>query len=117
MSANKIKISKTLALDKLEKQIIKGLLLAKNGIDFIKNTPNHSLHRNEVDKFKVELEQWIDISQSILYEIFDSYKYGSDFGEHTASKKEYMSSNWQPDIKYYLEYKLLPKLEYLKKNC
>lgn len=114
MAANKIKISKTQAIEKLEKQIAKGSILAKRGIDFVKNTPDHSLYRNEVDKFKVELKQWVDITQSIIFEIFESYEYGSDFKKHTASRKDYVSSSWQPDIKFYLEYELLPKLEFLK---
>ncbi len=114
MSANKINIPKPQAIEKIEKQIAKGSILAKRGIDFVKNTPNHSMYRNDVDKFKVELEQWVDITQSIIFEIFESYKYGGDFKKHTASRKEYVSSSWQPDIKFYLEFELLPKLEYLK---
>ena len=66
------------------------------------------MYRTEVDKFKVELEQWKDITQSILLEMFESNKYSYDFKKHIASKKEYISSSWQPDIKYYLEYELLP---------
>ena len=114
MGANKLKISKTVALEKVDKQITKGKVLGKKGLEFIKNTPNHSNYHSEIDRFKIELEQWIDISQSVLYEIYHSPKFGSDFKNHSASKKEYVSSTWQPDIQFYLEYELLPKLEYLK---
>ena len=114
MAANKLKISRTVALEKLDRQITKGQVLGKKGIEFIKNIPNHSNYCSEIDRFKIELEQWIDISQSALYEIYHSPKYGSDFKNHRASKREYVSSSWQPDIRFYLEYELLPKLEYLK---
>ncbi len=114
MSANKIKISKTVALEKIERQITKGSVLAQAGIDFIKKNPNHSIHRSEVDKFEIEFEQWVNITGSIIFEIFDDYNYGSKFKDHISSKREYVSSDWQPDIKYYLERQLLPKLEYLK---
>ena len=114
MSAYKIKISKTLALEKIERQITKGSVLAKVGIDFIKKNPDHSMQRSEVDKFEIEFEQWVNITSSIIYEIFDDYNYGSKFKNHISSKREYVSSSWQPDIKYYLESELLPKLEYLK---
>jgi len=114
MAANKLKISKEVALEKLEKQIVKGSVLGQKGIEFIKNNTNHSVYRSEIDKFNVELEQWIDITESTLYEIYHSYKYGSDFKKHRASKREYVDSSWQPNIRYYLEYELLPKLEYLK---
>jgi hypothetical protein len=114
MAYNKLKISKTIALEKIEKQIAKGSILGKKGIEFIRNNPNHSISRSEIDKFKVELEQWIDITESTLYEIYHSSKYGYDFKNHRASKKEYVSSSWQPDIRYYVEYEVLPKLDYLK---
>lgn len=114
MAANKLKISKSVALEKLEKQITKGSVLGKKGIEFIQNNSDHSSYRSEIDKFKVELEQWIDITESTLYEIYHSYKYGADFKKHRASKREYVNSSWQPDIRHYLEYELLPKLEYLK---
>ena len=114
MAYNKLKISTSVALEKLEKQIAKGSLLGKKGIEFIKNNQNHSSFRSEIDKFKVELEQWIDITQSTLFEIYHSSKYGSDFKDHRASKREYVSSSWQPDIRFYVEYELLPKLDYLK---
>ena len=63
MSANKIKISKTVALEKIERQITKGSVLAQAGIDFIKKNPNHSIHRSEVDKFEIEFEQWVNITK------------------------------------------------------
>lgn len=114
MSANKIKISKTLALEKIERQITKGSVLAKTGIDFIRKNSDHSMLRNEVDNFEIEFEQWVNITGSILYETFDDYKYGSKFKDHISSEREYVGSSWQPDIKYFLERELLPKLEYLK---
>jgi len=114
MSVTKIKIDKIQFIDKLNKQITKGSVLAKRGFDFIKSHPDHSLYRSEVDKFKMEVNQWIDITQSILYEVFTSPKYGSEFKNLKTSKREYVSSSWQPDIKFYLEYGLLPKLNYLK---
>lgn len=114
MAVNKIKIDKAQFVEKLNKQITKGSILAKSGIEFIKNNPDHSLYRSDVDKFKIEVNQWTDITQSILYEVFTSPKYGSEFKNLKTSKRKYVDSSWQPDIKFYLEYELLPKLEYLK---
>ncbi len=114
MAANKIKITKSRAVEKLNKQISKGSVFAKTGSDFIKNHPDHSSITYEIDKFKIDIDQWVEITRSILFEIFDSSVFGHKFYEIRASKEEYVSSSWHPDIKYYITNLLIPKLNYLK---
>ena len=119
MSKRKIKVPLTMASEKIDSQIQKGKELAKTGSDLIKS--NYRLRRGarDRDNYKSLYEQWVDFTYEILKEIFYSNSYAVDFKKKKSSKVEYVNSSWKPDVKYYLEKQIIPKLDFLeilKKN-
>jgi len=89
-----------------------GVNLHRSGIELINKGNNSS--RNDVDGFKIKYEHWVDITAEILNELFVSTDYSYKFAEQKSSKVEYVSSSWQPDIKYYISKELQPKIVFLK---
>lgn len=114
MSANKIKCSKEDFINKLNTRINKGTIIADGIIKQRNLVPGLNSDRRYVDKVKTDYEQWYEITHSVLMDIFESDKYADKFERIIYSKQKLVGSNWQPDIEYYLVYKLIPKLNFLK---
>ena len=112
MSKKEIKISHELAKEKITSQHNIGVKLANDGVELINKHRNNS--RTDVDSFKINYDHWHDITSETLNEIFVSTDYSYKFRKQKSSKVEYVSSSWQPDIKYYLTKEIKPKIDYLK---
>ncbi len=102
MSNRELKISVPEARIKIETQIKKGYILVELAT------------KETRDNFKIRFEYWDSHTQEVLENIFSSVCYRIDFEEHKSSEVEYVSSDWIPDIKYYVNKQIIPKLEYLK---
>ena len=88
-----------------------GINIMNPGIQLIKDRNTSS---DEVDAFKLKYDHWRDITSEVLNEIFVSTDYSYKFRNQKSSKREYVNSSWQPDIKYYITKKMKPKIQYLK---
>ena len=113
MSKRKIKISKSKAKGKIESQIEKGNLLFEKGVNIIKSKDYSLVKNRSQDIFKEEYVLWRDLTVEVLNEIFVSPNFSGRFEECKSSKVEYVSADWIPDIKYYIEKQLIPKIDYL----
>jgi hypothetical protein len=114
MASHKIKYPKEVVLEKLNTRISKGKVIAEKYLEMIGENPIADNDRFYVDKIKTDYDQWYEVTNSLLLDIFESSTYAYNFRQTKSSKKEYVNSNWQPNIKFYLTYELLPKLNYLK---
>ena len=112
MSKKIIKVAHDIAKGKIVIQHDLGINIIKSGIHLIDKSRN--IPRSEVDAFKLKYDHWRDITSEILDEIFLSPNYSYKFRHQISSKKEYVNSSWQPDIKYYITKEIQPKIQYLK---
>lgn len=109
-----IKIKREESKKKISSQIEKGEFLFQNGIE-IKKSNNYLQNKSRYDdKFKIDLKIWTDITFEILTEIFVLREYAHNFHNCSSSKTKYISSSWVPDIQYYIEKQLVPKIDYLR---
>jgi len=113
MSKKKLKTTKDIASEKISKQIQKGIYLYKNGVNIIKKY-KHKISPRTRDIFESEFNQWAGFTFELLCELFISSEYAHEFKEKHLSNVEYVDSSWIPDIQYYLEKQLIPKIDYLK---
>lgn len=114
MSNRHINVSKGDAQSRVGRQIQKGKALYEEGVGILEKRPT-SAHLSRLrDSFKVKYEQWEGLTAEVLNELFVSGRYAYDFKEHRSSEVEYVSSDWIPDIEYYLRTELLPKIDFLK---
>jgi len=111
MSEKTIKISKEEAFKKIDQQIEKGLTLVEEGSKTFKKSMGRA-HLAD-DGFENEYKMWLMITKEILSDIFISSNYGDEFEKRKSSKTEYVSSDWKPDIKYWIGKELIPKIDYL----
>lgn len=107
-SKRQIKTSKSQAEIKIEAQIKKGKELAKMGSTL------YSGDSRDRDNFEILFDQWVDFTYENLKEIFVSYSYAQNFKEKHSSKVHHVGSSWIPDIEYYLEKQLVPKIDFLE---
>lgn len=114
MGVNKLKVFKKEALFKLDIQITKGELFSNENVALIMEKPDQSRDIVKISNFKVEFNQWVDITQSILYEIYQSEKFGGVFRYHFLKDHDYFYPSENADIERYIIYDLLPKIDYLK---
>jgi len=105
-----------MAHDKSKERIVVqhdlGINIINLGVQLIEKKRN--IPRSEIDAFKLQYDHWRDITNEILNEIFLSSDYSYKFRRQISSKKEYVNSSWQPDIKYYITREMQPKIQYLK---
>jgi hypothetical protein len=114
MSKTKIKIIQSEAKTKLDKQIEKGRALAVKAMDVLRGTRAHTSDRTrERDNYIVLFNKWQDFTTAELNQIFLSSNYSHEFKEKVSSKRKMVSSDWIPDVDYYLEHLLSPKIDYL----
>ena len=111
MSEKRIKVSVKEASEKIERQIKKGTTLVEEGSKIFKKSMSRI--RRLDDNFENKYEMWLNITAEVLDEIFVSTKYSYDFKDKTSSQIEYVSSDWKPDIKYWVTKELIPKIDYL----
>ena len=111
MSKRQLKIFKIEARKRIEAQIEKGKQIGIRGSGIIKGKYTREISARDRDNFENIFKQWNDITVEILKEIFMSSSYSIDFDKQHTSEKEYASSNWVPDIAYYLKSQLISKLE------
>lgn len=114
MSYDTLKIKKNEALEAINRQIQKGDALFNKGNSLIKEKGSHNITSRDRDLFKSSFTQWVDLTYSMLNNVFESSKYALEFKEKHSSKVEYVGSSWVPDIPYYLSKQLIQKLDYLK---
>lgn len=112
MSRKLLKISKSIAKDKIARQLEKGNGLAEKGKSVLGE--KRGISTRERDVFESEYNQWVSFTCETLEEIFLSYNYSGEFKKKRSSDVEYVNSNWVPDIKYYLIKQIIPKLDYLQ---
>lgn len=114
MSKTKIKIDHSEAKSKIDAAIEKGKKLAKQGLHILKDTLSHTDQRIRArDNFAVLYNQWRGFTAEILLQVYVSSTYANEFNKKESSKKQLVGSNWQPDVDYYLEKMLIPKIDYL----
>jgi predicted nucleotide-binding protein len=114
MFERQIRVTKQDAHSRIERQIQKGKALYEEGADILAK-PSSSAHLSRLrDSFKVKYEQWESLTAEVLNELFVSGRYSHEFKEHRSSEDELVSSDWVPDIDYYLRKELLPKIDFLK---
>jgi hypothetical protein len=102
MDKKRLKVPRTEAINKIEKQLEKaGILLAEAKL----------ISR---DNFEVKFKHWVDFAIEALKEIFESSSFAYEFSEHRSSEITYVSSSWIPDVEYYVSKQIIPKIEYLK---
>lgn len=111
MSKTKIKISSDEAFKKLDQQIKKGSSLIDEGSENFKKSMGRD--RRVDDNFENKYKMWLNITAEMLDGIFSSTDYSWEFKERISSQTEYVSSDWKPDIKYWITKELIPKIDYL----
>ena len=114
MTSHKIKYPKDVVHEKLNTRISKGKVIAEKYLEIIRENLLTDNDRFYVDKIKTEYDQWYEVTNSLLLDIFESSTYAYNFRQTKSSKREYVNPSWQPNIKFYITYELLPKLNYLK---
>ena len=114
MSKTKIKIDQSEAKAKIDAQIDKGRNLVEKALHIIRDTHTHTnQHTRAKDNFIVTFDQWRDFTIEIINQIFVSSTYAYEFKEKESSKSMLVNSHWSPDVDYYLEQLLIPKIDYL----
>lgn len=111
MPKNQIKISKAEAKKEIEDQIQKAKDLYKKGEQELSSSSDEEIRAR--DNFKILYKHWENFTCEMLRKIFVSSSYASEFVKVQSSKVEYVSSSWIPDIEYYLEKQMTPKVDYL----
>jgi hypothetical protein len=114
MSKRLLQVKRTEAQTRIEGQIQKGDKLLQEGIAILESRRGSSESPKERDNFEVKYRQWEEFTSEILREIFVNGSYSHDFKEEHSSVVEYVGSSWVPDIKYYIQRQLGPKLDFLK---
>lgn len=109
--SEKIKISKEDAFEKIDQQIKKGASLIDEGSETFKKSMGRV--RRVDDNFENKYKIWLKITTEILDDIFISSNYSFEFKERISSHTEYVSSDWKPDIKYWITKEMIPKIDYL----
>lgn len=112
MLMRQLKTERDIASIKISEQIRKGTNLYERGIGIIKDGGSNS--RILIDSFVSEYRQWVDFTSAILLELFESPKYSREFRSKHSTDVKYVDSSWIPDIEYYVEKELIPKIEYLR---
>lgn len=114
MSETDIKIEQRDAKAKIDAQIEKGKKLTEQAFHVLKETRVNTDQRIRAkDNFVVLYDQWCAFTAEILSQVFVSNSYANKFREKKSSKSKLVGSNWKPDIDYYYDKLLLPKIDYL----
>jgi len=111
MSEKEIKVSKEEAFDKIDQQIKKDSALVEEGSETFKKSMRRV--RRVDDNFENKYKIWLKITWEIIGSIFISSNYSYEFKKRISSQTEYVSSDWKPDIKYWITKELIPKIDYL----
>jgi len=114
MSKRLLQVKRTDAQTRIDGQIQKGARLLEEGIATLRSRSGSSESSRERDNFEVKYRQWEAFTSEILRETLVSGSYAHDFHEEHSSVVEYVGSDWVPDIKYYIQRQLGPKLDFLK---
>ncbi|MFX0199464.1 MAG: hypothetical protein ACFFCW_25360 [Candidatus Hodarchaeota archaeon] len=113
MAQGQLRKTRVEARAKIEAQIRKGEELREKGLSIIKSKNSYQISARERDNFEASFEQWEGFTVEILEELFASSHYAYEFKKKQSSKVEYVGSGWIPDIEYYLEKQITPKIDYL----
>jgi len=114
MSKTEIKVDPHQAKEMLSIQINRGKSLIEVGRKIPPNTyplTHEKVRRKDI--FVSQYNQWREFTIDTLTQIFFSGSYSNDFDEKHSSRTEYVSASWTPDVDFYINSHLIPKIDYL----
>ena len=113
MSKLKLNVATSVAKERLEAQAEKGGEVGKFGSEATEGKTRYEIPTRVRDRFVVMYKLWRKSTEQVLRDIFVSSTYAYEFKEQHSSRVQYVSSDWVPDIEYYLGSQLIQKLDYL----
>lgn len=69
-------------------RITKDKIITEKALEMIKENPNQDNDRFYVDKLKTDYKQWYEVTNSVLFDIYESSNYVYNLRQQKSSKKK-----------------------------
>lgn len=69
-------------------RITKDKIITEKALEMIKENPNQDNDRFYVDKLKTDYKQWYEVTNSVLFDIYESSNYVYNLRQQKTSKKK-----------------------------